>query len=425
MIYPLTPFAQRVHEVFAANPETFRVGHVEIENESISGRTVLIRGKECISFSSASYLGLEQDLRLKAGAIDAINRYGTQFSSSRSYLGLPQYSALESKFEQITGRPAVLAPTTTLSHLAFFPLYIHQADLVVMDMLAHASLHAMINLVKASGTEVTRVLHNDMLALEQKIKTAQADNRRVWYVADGIYSMYGDTVPVKPLLHLLNTYPNLYAYIDDAHGMGWCGAHGRGFALEHFGNHERIVVALSLAKAFGTGGGVLSVPFREMKQCIKESGGSLVFSGPLQPGQLGAGLASADILLSDELNEKQAKLRLLIETFIRTAQKYNLPLASNAATPVFFVEIGPQNIAFKLTEMLIEAGFYVNTGVFPAVALNKTGLRISLHNHLHVQDIEHLLRMLAELMPIAYAHYNTDFASVRKKYYNDATEQAK
>jgi 7-keto-8-aminopelargonate synthetase-like enzyme len=60
-----------------------------IEDSEIDGRHVTLNGKRIKNFSSCSYLGLDLDQRLMAGAIDAITRFGVQFSSSRSYLSSP------------------------------------------------------------------------------------------------------------------------------------------------------------------------------------------------------------------------------------------------------------------------------------------------------------------------------------------------
>ena len=60
----------------------------QVEDRVIHGRHVTLEGKPKLNFGSCSYLGLEMEPHLKAGAIDALERYGTQFSSSRAYLEL-------------------------------------------------------------------------------------------------------------------------------------------------------------------------------------------------------------------------------------------------------------------------------------------------------------------------------------------------
>src|SRR3712207_7635534 len=47
------------------------------------------------SFGSCSYLGLEVHPALRAGVVDAVERFGTQFSSSRAYVSPPRYAEAE------------------------------------------------------------------------------------------------------------------------------------------------------------------------------------------------------------------------------------------------------------------------------------------------------------------------------------------
>ncbi len=58
--------------------------HLNAQDLRLDGRCIRIDERTRLNFASCSYLGLELDLRLKAGAIDAVERYGTQFSSSRT-----------------------------------------------------------------------------------------------------------------------------------------------------------------------------------------------------------------------------------------------------------------------------------------------------------------------------------------------------
>src|SRR3954469_23759429 len=69
----------------------------------LSGRKVTIQDREVVSFSSCSYLGLERHPALIEGVHRAVDRYGTQFSSSRGYLSAPLYDELEAKLSELFG----------------------------------------------------------------------------------------------------------------------------------------------------------------------------------------------------------------------------------------------------------------------------------------------------------------------------------
>jgi 7-keto-8-aminopelargonate synthetase-like enzyme len=89
-----------------------------VDDVTYTGRHVQISGQTLLNFGSCSYLGLEQRAELKRGAIDAIERFGTQFSYSRAYLQLPIYKELEAAVTSMTGGHVLVAPTTSLGHIA-------------------------------------------------------------------------------------------------------------------------------------------------------------------------------------------------------------------------------------------------------------------------------------------------------------------
>ena len=63
--------------------------------------------------------------------------------------------------------------------------------------------------------------------LESRIKALRNDYKKIWYMADGVYSMQGDFAPIKELYKLADQYEQLHLYIDDIHGMSWAGPNGK------------------------------------------------------------------------------------------------------------------------------------------------------------------------------------------------------
>lgn len=377
--------------------------HHTAEDVELDGRTVLIEGASLIQFGSCSYLGLETDPRLKQGAIDATRRYGTQFSSSRTYLSAPPYRELDAAMEALFGHPALVCPTTTLAHLSALPVLIGERDAVVLDQQVHHSVQVAANQVRGQGAHLEVVRHNRMDLLEERIVALQRDHRRVWYLADGLYSMYGDLAPLEALSALLERYESLHVYCDDAHGMSWSGRHGRGYVLGHMALHERMVVAASGAKAFGVGGGFLVFPNEEWRRKVKTCGGPMIFSGPLQPPLLGAALASAQIHLSDEIDQLQAELMDRIRYCNDLLAHHQLPVVGQSDAPIRFIGVGLPRVAYALVARLKQAGFFTNAASFPAVPMKKAGVRFTLTRHQSLEDIRHLVEAIAEHLPEAVA----------------------
>jgi 7-keto-8-aminopelargonate synthetase-like enzyme len=387
-----------------------------LDSAPLGGRTICLEGRELVNFGSCSYLGLEVDTRVKRAAMEAIDRFGVHLSSSRTYLGLPLYEELEELLVTIFGGPVQLAPSTTLAHLSALPTLIRADDAVVFDLQVHHSVQCALHQVRAQRTHVECIRHNDMARLEDRVRTLRAKHRRVWYLADGVYSMYGDLAPMAELNRLKREYPELHLYIDDAHGVGWCGRNGRGHVLESLESRERAVVAASLGKAFGVGGGALIFPDEIAKQRVRNCGGPMIFSGPLPPAVLGGAIASARLHASGEVHELQAELLRRIRHANQLAVAHGLPLVSAGDVPIRFVGVGLPQVAYAMIARLMEEGFYLNAATYPAVAMRKSGLRLTLTCHQKLEDIEALFDAMARHLPRAFAENGVGVDDVRRDF---------
>jgi 7-keto-8-aminopelargonate synthetase-like enzyme len=373
------------------------LAHLTAEDATIDGRHVTLGGRRVVQFGSCSYVGLEIDPRLKQGACDAIERFGTQFASSRAYLSCPLYSELDSLLQSIFGSHVVVAQTTSLAHFAALPVLVGKGDAVVFDQFVHASAKAVAPTLREAGVACSGVPHNDVDALERRIAELKAHHRHIWYICDGIYSMGGDAAPMGALREMLARHDQLHLYIDDSHGVSWTGLHGRGIAFGERAMHPRTVVVLSLAKAFSASGAAMVFPDFETAKLIRTCGSTMIFSGPLQPALLGSAVASARIHLSDELDAIQRRLRERIDLFNSLASDVELPLTTMAATPIRFVRIGPEAEAIEATKRLLEKGYYANASTFPAVPTGEAGIRVALTVHHTLDDVRELVGVLSSL----------------------------
>lgn len=368
---------------------------LRVEDRNLEGAWLTIGGRRLVNFGSCAYLGLNTDPRLKAAAKDAIDRFGPVFSSSSAYTSVGLYTELEERLRRIFHAYVIVPPSTTLGHLAALPVLIGEGDAVLVDSQAHSTVHLATQILMAEGISVTPVAHNDLAVLTAAVEDACRRFDQVWYIADGIYSMLGDVAPVPQIMDLVDKHENLHAYFDDAHGFGWKGINGRGWVLDAVPWHPRMVVAVSLAKSFGSGGAALAFPTAAMAERVQMSGGTMVFSGPLHPAQLGAAIASADIHLSPELEERQAVLNRQIKMVKAGLLAANLPVVKTDDTPLWFVRIGGSEQALELGRRMMDDGFYLNFSAFPAVPVGKAGLRLT-HTVYHTaQQIEGMIESLA------------------------------
>ncbi len=393
-----------------------KIIHLFTGEDNFEGNRIQLNNKELVNFGSCSYLGLEFDKRLKAGAIEAVTKFGTQFSSSRSYVSLGLYTELEQLFNQMFGAHCIVTPTTTLGHIAAIPVLVNDEDAVIVDHQVHSSVQTAVSLLKPRGVHVELVRHNKMDDLEKKIIQLRTKHKRIWYMADGIYSMYGDACPMADIERLLKKYKQFHAYIDDAHGTSWYGENGKGYVLSQMDLHERMVVVASLAKSFAVGGGVLMLPNKYTESKIRNCGGPMIFSGPLQPANLGAAIASAKIHLSPEIKQYQQALWDNIKYTKRVIADLDLPCVSLSDSPVFFIGVSLPKIGYATIEQLMNKGHYVNLGIYPAVPLKNTGIRFTI-TRLHTKaQIKSLLQDMKMILNEVIAAHDFSYEKIYKAF---------
>src|SRR5690606_23761777 len=150
-------------------------------------------------FGTTGYLGLEQDTRLKAAALHAIEHYGTQFPLSKSYISHPLYQQLEEQVYAMYGQPVVITKNSTLGHMGVIPSIVKDQDAIILDHQVHWSVQNAAKILKTRSIPIALIRHSDLNMLEDKLKQFSRTRQKVWYMADGIYSMYGDYAPISDL----------------------------------------------------------------------------------------------------------------------------------------------------------------------------------------------------------------------------------
>ncbi|WP_367757338.1 aminotransferase class I/II-fold pyridoxal phosphate-dependent enzyme [Flavobacterium sp. WC2430] len=409
-------FIDTVNEVLSGAKKE-GVLHLYAENKILTGRTIQIKDKKMFHFGTTGYLGLEQDNRLKEAAIQAIRNYGTQFPLSKSYISHPLYYELESKIEQMYGITPIITKNSTLGHLAVIPTLIRDEDAVIMDHQVHWSVQNACQLLKLRGIPVEMIRHSNLEMLEDKIKQFSTKHHKIWYMADGVYSMFGDYAPIPELLTLTQKYIQLNLYFDDVHGMSWKGKNGTGFIFDAIGElPENCIVVSTLSKTFGASGATVFCKNQQLRDKIKNFGGPLTFSAQLEPASVAAAIASANIHLSPEITVLQSELSEKIEYFKSLLEKTTLPMIDLNNSPVFFLATAMPLTAYKMVQKLFNEGFYVNLAIYPAVPIKNTGIRITLSRHNQKEEIKALVEAMEFYYPKALEDSGNSLQKVKKAF---------
>ncbi len=391
--------SQGQRKVFDLFESTANIGinQLIVEDESLQNEFITVKGAKLYNFGNCGYLALEQDQRVKDESINFIQRYGSFYPSSRSFASLKILSQTEETLANIFERPVLLGNTTGLCHIGAIPLLVGKKDVILADRQVHKTVSNAILMAQATGTLVETLPHNNLAILEEKIIAYSKTHQKIWFMADSIYSMFGNASDLIGLRMLLEKYEQFYLYLDDAHGMSWIGKNGSGYVRSKIDWHDKLIMATSFQKGFGAFGAGLVLPNEAFKKQIQYLGSIFIFSGTPTPSTLGAIAGAAKIHLSPEIVEKQDKLMELIEYFILLCDQLQLPLVSKTKSPVLFIGVGHNEKTIAISKHLIENGFFVNCCGFPAVPLGNSGLRITLSLHHNKEGILKLLIAIKNL----------------------------
>ncbi len=337
---------------------------------SYNSTEVEMDGRRVIMCGSNNYLGLAQDGRVKEAALNALKKFGTTCSGSRLVNGtLSLHDELEQRLAKFLNREAALVVSTGFqTNLAVLSAILGRHDIVFSDRGNHASL---LDGIRLSFGEEKKFRHGDMEHLEKLLQAADPDSGKL-IVTDGVFSMEGDLCNLPKLVELAQRF-KARVMVDDAHGFGVLGEHGRGTA-EHFGlDAQTDLVMCTFSKSLASLGGAIAGPF-DVINWIKHKARAVVFSAAVTPSSAAAALKALEIIEA----EPQRRKRLL-----DIAEKMHNGFRAMgfdtgvSVTPVVPVLVGDQVKCFRFWKALFEAGVYTNPVIPPAVEPSHALLRTS------------------------------------------------
>src|SRR5215510_13238317 len=110
--------SERIATVDAIHQEARQQGlyFLHTDDEELRGPRFRVNGKPLLAFASCSYLGLEHHPDLVAGVVEAVTRFGTQFSATRGFVSAPLYAEVEARMSELLGGHALVCSSTSLAH---------------------------------------------------------------------------------------------------------------------------------------------------------------------------------------------------------------------------------------------------------------------------------------------------------------------
>jgi glycine C-acetyltransferase len=327
-----------------------------------------VDGRRVVNLSSNNYLGLTTHPRLRARAIEAIERYGVGSGSVRTIAGtMALHVELERRLAEFKQTEAVVVfQSGFTANAGTVSSILGPDDVVVSDALNHASI---IDGCRLSRATIKVFPHKDVGAARE-VLAGLTGRPRTLLISDGVFSMDGDLGPLPGLCDLAEEFGCLMM-VDDAHASGVFGRQGRG-TIDHFGVHGRVDIQVgTLSKAIGALGGYVAGS-RTLIDFLHQRARPFLFSTSHPPSVAATCLAALDVLLE----EPEIIERLWANTRFFKAGLSALGFDTGASeSPITPVMIGDAALATTLSNRLFDHGVFAQGIGFPTVARGKARVR--------------------------------------------------
>lgn len=330
----------------------------------------VVNGKNVIMFCSNNYLGLSAHPKLREAAIKAVQTHGAGSGSVRTIAGTQD---LHFKLEKAIARfkrsqAALYFQTGFAANAGSIPALSGEGDLLISDELNHGSI---IDGVRLSKAERTIYKHRDMEDLERVLRGAKAKKyKKIFVITDGVFSMDGDIAPLDRIERIAHEN-GAFVYVDDAHGDGVLGEHGRGI-VSHFRLEGKIECDMgTFSKGFGVVGGYVSGS-SALYDFLQNKARTFLLSGSAPPATVAACTAAIELLESDG----SLVTKLWDNTKYFKSQLQSLGFnTGESETPITPIMLGESRLAQDFAKGIIENGVFALPIVYPMVAQGKARIR--------------------------------------------------
>jgi glycine C-acetyltransferase len=326
-------------------------------------------GCEVINLSSNNYLGLTTHPKLRARALEAIQKWGVGSGAVRTIAGtMAIHLELEEKIAKFKHVEAsVVFQSGFTANAGTVQAILSREDIIISDQLNHASL---IDGCRLSRAEIKIFPHKDLEGCENILKEIAGRKCRKLLVTDGVFSMDGDIAPLPQLVELAEKY-GCIMMIDDAHASGVLGRNGRG-TVDHYNLHGRVDIQVgTLSKAIGALGGYVCST-RDTIEFLYQRARPFLFSTSHPPSVAATCLAAFEVLEEEPqlIDRLWANTRFFKEGLKRLG--FNTGVSETPITPV---SVGDAALAHQFSRELFAAGVFAQGIGFPTVPEGKARIR--------------------------------------------------
>ena len=339
---------------------------------------------------SNDYLGMGRNKHVLNTMHKTLDKYGAGAGGTRNISGHNQHAmGLEKTLADLHGKTGALVFSScyVANDATLATLGSKMPDCVILsDSMNHAS---MIQGIRHSGAKKVVFKHNDLVDLENKLKSLPPDQPKI-IAFESVYSMCGSVAPIEQICDLADKYGAI-TFLDEVHAVGMYGANGAGVA-EHLDYDvwadpnrtpesqkgtvmDRIdIITGTLGKAYGCVGGYIAGS-AAMVDTVRSLAPGFIFTTSLPPATMAGAKAAIEYQAEYQGDRRLQQVHTKALKDDLTAR--GIPVIPNPSHIVPLL-VGDAETAKMASDMLLtDYGIYVQSINYPTVPRGEERLRIT------------------------------------------------
>ena len=360
------------------------------EITSKQGTEVEMGGHEVLMFGSNAYTGLTGDQRVIDAAKAALDKYGSGCAGSRFLNGtLDLHVQLEKELAEFVHKDDTLCFSTGFSvNAGVLAVVVGRGDYIICDDRDHASI---VDGRRLSFARQLHYKHNDMEDLENLLKGLPHEAVKL-IVVDGVFSMEGDLANLPKIVELKHKY-NCSIMVDEAHGIGVFGDHGRG-VCDHFGLTDEVDLIMgTFPKSMASIGGFIAADADTINY-LRHTCRTYIFSASNTPAATAAALEALHILQQEP--ERIEKLWDVTRYALKRFREEGFEIGETES-PIIPLYIHDVEKTFVAVAKAFEYGVFINPVIPPACAPQDTLVRFALMATHTKEEVERAVNILKKV----------------------------
>ena len=361
------------------------------EITSKQGTEVEMGGHKVLMFGSNAYTGLTGDQRIIDKAKEALDKYGSGCAGSRFLNGtLDLHVQLEKEIAEYIHKDDCLCFSTGFSvNQGVLAMVVGKGDYIICDDRDHASI---VDGRRLSFARQLHYKHNDMEDLERVLQSLPEEGIKL-IVVDGVFSMEGDLAKLPEIIELKHKYPNVAVMVDEAHGIGVFGDHGRG-VCDHFGITDEVDLIMgTFSKSLASIGGFIASD-KDTINFLRHSCRTYIFSASNTPAATAAAMEALHIIQQEP--ERIEKLWSVTKYALRRFREEGFEIG-DTESPIIPLYVHDIEKTFLVTALAFEAGVFINPVIPPACAPQDTLVRFALMATHTEEQVERGVQVLKKI----------------------------